>query len=220
MSRRPRHNPPVRRSTPDASYGHPVNPADPDAKASKRLHWGVEPGQRINWHDRDLPRMVQLGTLVSLQLAPDRAGDWQKMITFRPVRDNHLALDARRGKLERLYLLVAKSGRRRAARWFDPAKAEWLAAVAKKVGGKQGKAGGYVTIKVCPVGYVSHVTYQTKKLPDDCKLVNGRVVGPGSRYIHEMGEDGGKRPMLCVSEDGRLWLAGGSQRVPTGGIAR
>jgi hypothetical protein len=35
-----------------------------------------------------------------------------------------------------------------------------------------------------------------------------------------MGEEGGIEPVLAVSADGNLWIAGGSYTCPTEGIAR
>ena len=49
---------------------------------------------------------------------------------------------------------------------------------------------------------------------------NGRQIGPGSEYIHEMGEEGGIPPKLCVDSTGRLWFAGGSYTAPSPGLTQ
>lgn len=222
--RRPRRTPRSRQRArgPEARYGLPITAGDAaDAAHSARWHWGVKPGQVIVWDDDDLPhRLIQIGNLVELRLASDGTSTWQKALTFRPERTHHLAFDPRPGRRGRLYLLVPSSSRRRLARYFEPENAKPLTVWAKAVGGKQGRIGGYPNVRVSPLAYVSDVTYQTMKLGDDCELVNGRVVGPGSRYIHQLGEEGGRRPLVCVSKDGRLWFAGGSYTCPTPGIAR
>lgn len=41
--------------------------------------------------------------------------------------------------------------------------------------------------------------------------------GP-SRYKHELGENSGIRPDLCVSKDGALWWAGGDYWIAKHGI--
>ena len=55
------------------------------------------------------------------------------------------------------------------------------------------------------------VGYHTHKKGDDD--------GIGSAYIHKMGEEkNGVEPILALSSDGHLWLAGGSYTCPYAGI--
>lgn len=217
MTRRaPRRN---RTRDAEVTYGFPVDPRSRMAREHKRTHWGVEAQQRIRWNDNDLPdELVQMGKLVELRLAPTTKGPYTTALKARHIGRSHLVYDAQH-KSQRLYVLIPKGDRRRLALLFkkhaDQAVA--LSSVARDVGGRHSR-GGYPSVKVVPLGFFSHVTYQTKKRGDDVELVRGRAVGPGSKYIHEMGECGGIRPKLCVDAQGRLWVAGGSYRVQTHGI--
>jgi hypothetical protein len=65
----------------------------------------------------------------------------------------------------------------------------------------------YPKVRVQGLGPVRHVIYYTHK----------RGHGP-SRYKHELGENSGIRPDLCVSKDGALWWAGGNYTVRKHGI--
>ena len=65
----------------------------------------------------------------------------------------------------------------------------------------------YPDIKVKPIGILRNVVYATPKKGDGFSL-----------YIHEMGEETGIKPALCVDKTGRLWIIGGDYTCPVPGI--
>jgi len=155
-------------------------------------------------------RLVEIGRLAELYV--HRPGQRKPdLIKIRDDRKNasHVAFDPRH-KHQRIYLLIAGPERRGAARkfWSAQRKSMTLPAVAKLAGGRHATT-DYPRVPVQPIGVLSHVTYLTDKKGDGL-----------SYYIHEMGEEGGKPPILAVDPHGRLWLAGGSYTCPTPGIMR
>jgi hypothetical protein len=113
---------------------------------------------------------------------------------------------------QRLYLLLSPSTRRDVAQTlWEPGEATMpLGELAEHVGGIHGDADDYPDIDVQPLGRIFYMSYFTHKQGDD----------PASIYIHRMGEEGGIEPILAVSEDGRLWIAGGSYTCPDPGITQ
>ena len=179
-------------------------PRNPDERYESS-HWGIKSKWIYEVDDPDLPNeAVQMGFLLELRL---RSGNTYFDLKFKRG-DNHLAFSTDRS--ERLWLVLSRRAETKARRCLIVPGEPWykLAEVADKVGGRQARF-RYPDIDVQPVGRVSHVVYATEKKGD----------GP-SDYIHAMGENGGIKPMLCVSEDGRLWFAGGSSSVPDAGIMK
>ena len=119
-----------------------------------------------------------------------------------------LCFDAR---TERLYPVVTPvtQGKLK-ARYLAPS-GPWysLAQVARHVGGRH--QGGYPRVQVQALGPVAEVVYYTAKNGD-------REEQQGLEYLHNQGEEGGEQPWLCIDEQGRPWLAGGSYTVPDEGI--
>ena len=113
---------------------------------------------------------------------------------------------------DRIYLLFDPAIRRQLARhlWdaFPAMQSASLGELAAQVGGSHGNADDYPDVQVKPLGYIFYLSYYTHKEGDD----------PASIYIHRMGEEKGIEPILAVSEDGRLWIAGGSYKCPNAGI--
>ena len=62
-------------------------------------------------------------------------------------------------------------------------------------------------MEVTPIGALTHVMYACEKIPDGYSF-----------YIHELGEETGILPFLCVDKTGQLWIAGGDYWGETGGI--
>ncbi len=60
------------------------------------------------------------------------------------------------------------------------------------------------------VGEVTHICYETAKTH----------IGEGKayEYVHEFGEDGGKRPHLVIDADGMPILRGGDYKIRAEGI--
>jgi len=59
-------------------------------------------------------------------------------------------------------------------------------------------------------GEVSHICYETAK----AHIENGERV----EYVHEFGEDGGKRPHLIIDHEGMPILRGGDYKIKAEGI--
>lgn len=175
-------------------------------KIYKRWHWG-EPATHLVETDPDYPHLVQIGLLMEMhiQLMPGRK---PVIIAVEDgdVQNNHVGFDPLH-RYQRIYLQLSPSSKKSALGLWDRNDVSYpIAQVAKATGSKHAK-GGYPSIKVQPLGRLVNLVYYTHKRGD----------GP-SGYIHEMGEEGGVPPVLCVSDDGRLWLAGGSYTCPNPGI--
>lgn len=99
----------------------------------------------------------------------------------------------------RLYLVLPASVRTtaRSAFWRDGARTVSLSRLAESVGGSQ--QGGYPDVDVQPIGKIVTVEYYAKKYGQNAQ--NGAV------WYHD--HDSHPQPWLAVSEDGRLFYAGG-----------
>lgn len=186
----------------------------------QRWHWGIPATQVIEWHDRDFPEsLIEIGRLVELHLI--RPGKTKEQVLAIPkgdVPNTHIAFDPDHPS-QRVYLLVGSSLRRALKHtfWKPDGDVYDLNDVAVEVGGRHGKR-NYLRIPVQIVGTLTHVVYRTKKKGDDADYKAGKITGTGSEYIHEMGEEGGIPPELCIDSTGRLWVAGGSYTSPTPGL--
>jgi hypothetical protein len=114
---------------------------------------------------------------------------------------------------DRIYILLSSAIRAEvAANLWDPEAPSFsLGEVAAAVGGSHGDDDDYPDIQVQPLGHIFYLSYYTHKEEEG----DG---GQSNIWIHRMGEEGGIEPILAVSEDGRLWIAGGSYKCPNAGI--
>jgi len=173
-------------------------PTDP-IKRYKSSHWGIESTKVYNVDDKDIPdALVKMGDLLEIKVlrGPTISGFSPNcLLAFSPYID------------ERLYNILTKKSQKEAKQLIDP-KRDWvsLTEAADMAGGRQADF-SYPNILVQIIGHAKHVVYHTNKQGD----------GP-SDYIHELGEESGIRPLLCISKDGRLWYAGGNYSVPDEGI--
>ena len=209
------------------------------AAAYRRWHWGspathvkdvrlpgvsddtplVEIGLLLDLHFDPLAPLPGVPTVAtrSLDKAAHRTGAEPERLAVISVeksdwQHNHIAFDLDHPK-ERLYLVLSPSSRRDARRvlWRKGAPTIALADLARAAGGHHA-ADDYPDLAVQALGPLFFVTYYTNKAKAG--------VDDRARYIHRMGEDGGIEPVLAVSADGNLWIAGGSYTCPTDGIAR
>lgn len=177
----------------------------------KRWHWG-EVATHVVETDPDMPpHQVEIGLLMELHVRPFGAKKPQVLaVTEGDVPNNHVGFDAEhRG--QRIYFTLSDSTRRSGQELWSTSseKSMTLAQAATQLGEGRHATKDYAQIRVKPLGHLTNLVYYTHKKGD----------GP-SGYIHEMGEEGGVPPILCVSEDGRFWLAGGSYTCPNPGITR
>jgi len=209
-------------------------------KAYKSRHWGHgsthEKQVQVPGHDDD-HHLTEMGLLTELHFDPlpgkakalptvsvagmtDEAAEKPLDLGHLSVveietseyNDHHLSFDSVHHS-HRLYFHLSDSTRRDVARhlWNQNERTTTLYALAKQVGGRHAKENDYPDIPVQPLGTLYYVTYFTLKEEE-----NG-APSP-SKYIHRMGEEGGVEPILAVSQDGNLWVAGGSYTCPAGGI--
>jgi hypothetical protein len=189
-----------------------ISPAEQKrlAKVYKRWHWGEMPTHIVDC-DPDLPpHLVEIGLLLELHLRPFGASkDTVFAVREDDIPNSHVGFDIDH-KHQRIYFQCSPGLREsgRALYRMAEAKPMALADAAAELGeGRHATRHGYVRVSVKPLGELRHLVYFTHKKGD----------GP-SGYIHEMGEEGGVPPILCVSADGRFWLAGGSYTCPSPGI--
>ena len=180
-------------------------PTDPAARFESS-HWGVKPNRR--WHDPDFNgELVEMGKLIELWV------DGKPLVKFPKSRqgDRPPILAFTTDTAERLYISLPAELKRENARHLIDPRGEWvsLTMVAREAGGRQARW-DYPALEVQVLGDCTHVVYATNKKGD----------GP-SEYVHRFSEEDTAQsfvPILCISRDGRLWLAGGSYSVPDPGI--
>ena len=200
----------------------------------KRWHWGKEVTDVWEYDDSRLPStLIGIGRLWELYVNEhprlDRTGksdsEWnihEDAVILGPelkdVNENYVLFDPDHSD-ERIYFVLSEEMQQDLQELYQNLEEHpiVLSDLAKEVGGKHGKDRDYPYVIVKPLGYLSHLAYWTHKEGDY----------PPSPYVHEMGEgDEGKsgrkiqgfEPLLAVSEDGNLWLAGGSYTCPVEGI--
>jgi hypothetical protein len=143
------------------------------------------------------------------QRHPRRRRDKCIQFPLSVTANSHIGFDPSHPN-QRLYLLVEPKARPVLKTHFwdrNVMQPMPLAQVALLAGGRHAR-GGYPDVAVKPIGPLTGVVYYTLKNGD------GR-----SYYLHKQGEVSGGFPILTVSADGRLWVAGGSYTAPTPGIA-
>jgi hypothetical protein len=174
-----------------------------------RWHWGEKPTRVIEVDDPDMPRrLIEIGTLVGFRIKRDGPYvEW--LVPKTHAKTAHVAFDMDH-RFQRIHLVVPPALRKVTLRdlWVHGAPTRLLADVAEAVGAKHGTR-DYPRVHVQVVGAAPAIIYATTKRGDGY-----------SNYIHALGEDGGVQPMLAISADGRLWLAGGSYTCPYPGISQ
>ena len=189
-----------------------VNPSHKALKKYRDTHWGIEANGVMRKDDPDLPReLVEMGKLLEIGVIPETQ-EKPYAIAFPDYEKTSLAFS--QGKDERLYPILPKRAEQAVKRehWKPNEPTVRLGEVNKLTGGRLDKF-RCPAIQVQVLGRANYVIYQTQKL-DDMK-----EDGQASHYIHELGEESGILPYLCVAQDGTLWFAGGNYRVLNAGIA-
>lgn len=203
----------------------PTYKSSPDA-VYRAWHWGI-PHTRVKHvdapglGDKDL---IEIGRLLEVRFRP-LAGGREVTLALDPAQaaEAHACFDLRHPS-QRIYLVMPRSALRDARALYGDCTDDDLLPlvdVATAAGGRHGRMTDYPDVLVKPLGRCTNLVYGTQKKGDDAELdEHGKAVGIGSGYVHRMGEDGGIEPVLCVSKDGQLWLAGGSYTCPTPGITK
>ena len=196
------------------------------AAVYKAWHWGLPHGKVVKVEDKYLgeKKLIEIGKLLEIHIRPLDSTDEKDVavLAVEPayVKRSHVVFDLRHPK-QRIWIVLPPEAQKDAAELWgmtdEPAVS--LVSLAQAVGSVHGTR-DYPAVSVKPLGWLQDLVYGTYKNGDDAELVSGKIVGVGSGYIHRMGEEGGVEPILAVSKEGRLWLAGGSYTAPIPGITR
>lgn len=187
----------------------------------RRMHWGIPATHILHIDDDRFPdNSNEIGRLMELRIlrpSEDEDGneeDEEIAIEIDPdsVNDCHVIYDLDHPK-DRLYLWLNKTSLQDLKKIYNDLEdnPEKLNSMAKDVGGHHSRKSDYPKIKAKPLGYLKEIIYYAHK--------KGHDDGVGSGYVHEMGEEkGGIQPLVAISEDGFLWILGGTYTCPYAGI--
>jgi len=177
----------------------------------ERWHWGVKPTGRKVWKDPDYPEgdVIECGRLVEVHYRePGQRKDTILRLTREEANGSHLCYDPEHPN-QRLYIFSAPAFRSRMTTGHlrNP-KYQYkpLAELARVVGGRHGGK-DYPNVEAMPLGVFTHVVYACEKKGDGYSF-----------YIHKLGEETGKAPILALDAKGRMWVCGGNYTVPEPGI--
>lgn len=176
----------------------------------KDWHWGITPSKIIKWDDPDYPEgeLIECGRLVQTHFRePNKRKDTVIELTKTESNNSHLCFDPNQ-PYNRLYFLSDPAFAKRMLTVFAKPKYQKckLSDAAKAMGGKHA-SNDYPNLTVAPVGILTHVVYACEKKGDGY-----------SKYIHELGEESGLQPALCIDAKGRFWVAGGNYTAPNAGV--
>ena len=183
------------------------------AKEYKKWHWGDAHAVELEWKDDKLPPfLIECGRFTEAHYRPlsrsnPKRRDKILRLNKKEANKSHIVYDPNH-KHQRLYILVAPEVRKQLKKEYKSLDSEAvpLADLAKMCEGKHA-TDDYPEVKVKPLGILTHLVYTTTKIPDGL-----------SHYIHEMGEESGIQPILALSKEGELFIAGGDYTVPVPGI--
>jgi hypothetical protein len=207
--------------------GHGSRNPGPDSAVAREIlnrykgaHWGIPPTKLVKVPDADtggVKGVVQMGPLERIHIKEKLRGPGAEFdLDFRKFDPQcHLAFKPRGS--QRLYNVLTPEAReviRRDVWQSDPDAPRYLLSeLAKFAPGRQNRY-PYPRIVVQCLGWAIWVEYFTDKRETEAtKGWGGEAV-----YRHKCGEDSGRRPLIGVSADGRLWWVGGAYKVPNGGI--
>lgn len=189
-------------------------------KARVGIGWGL-PAERLYVPDPKsrLPaHLCEFGRLVKFHVVlPDNDVPVEIKIDRPYINQSHVGFDALvpRNRAA-LFCYTPPEVRKKAVQLlFNPREACTFHEAAQAAGGRHEDdclqpwwPVGSRRLIVTPIGVCATVTYHTHKKGND----------PKSNYIHQLGEETGIRPLLCVDGEGYFWLAGGNYTVPNAGI--
>ena len=197
----------------DPSDRLPTRPAARFASS----HWGVPHTKTYSAHIPGIPKdrpVVEMGKLLELWVRPRKSDPVDALKVVFPLQARcHLVFTM--DMSERLYCVLPERWRKWCQEKLIHPEGQWYSIndVAEAAGGRQAEYLYSPDVQVQCLGRCTNIVYKTWKRGDDDAL-------GGSEYIHRFSEESGyaHEPMLCVSKDGRLWLAGGSYHCHDDGI--
>lgn len=170
----------------------------------------VPQDEKADWKEMQL---VDCGRLVELhyRMPEQKATIKDKLFKIPRVLSNtvHLAFDPNHPS-DRLYIVTnnPKVRKKFKDKFYvnNPHELMPLSEMAEWIGGRHA-TDDYFDCDAKAVGILTAVTYACEKVGDGYSF-----------YIHRMGEESGIQPILAVSSDGSLWIAGGNYTCPIQGI--
>ena len=187
----------------------------------KRWHWGIEPTHQLDVSDDRYPdEMIEIGRLMELIVSrptnnksnPKKEEKVSIEVDQKSINECYVVFDNNHPK-DRIYFILNEECLEGMREIYNdlPDEPEDLNLLANTVGGHHSDLNDYPMIYAKPIGYLTDLVYYTHKSGDDD--------GIGSGYIHAMGEEkGGIEPLIAVSEDGHIWMLGGTYTCPNAGI--
>lgn len=178
-------------------------------------HWGKEPEAVMVFDDGMDVILDAWGLAVELHVRePRKLRDTVIKLTKTEANGSALSYDKHHPH-QRMYVNMHPKFMERMRETYinskkkNPAKTYGfmpLSQIAKLTDGRHATR-DYPKVEVTPIGALTHVMYACEKIPDGYSF-----------YIHELGEETGILPFLCVDKTGQLWIAGGDYWGETGGI--
>lgn len=190
-----------------------VDPRSPKVQrlveAYRTFHWGAPPDRIIRINDPMVPDAAKLGDLYNLDIGPSMA----RAESIELPKTSILAYDKDHPR-ERLYVILPKQTReeiRNGMKGVPDSKLYWLQEIAESTGGDHADY-ELPELLAYPLGVLQAVVYYTYK--------RGEEGDKPWEYKHDFGHEhsDGIRPILAADVSGRLWICGGSYRVPAPGI--
>lgn len=175
-------------------------------KRYESAHWGYPSTRAIHVKEPDYPAaLTRMGVLLEIEVETDEGDHFA--ITF-PARGSSLAFTPR--SPESLWIVLSEAQKRLNLKelWLPDEPTYALRTIARHAPGRWATSRHYPTgVRAQSLGWAAKVMYATHKKGD-----------PPANYVHELGEDTGKRPLLAIDEHGRLFFVGGNYTVPDEGI--
>jgi hypothetical protein len=201
-----------KRSSPKLMAGQ-MRTAHNALKQYTSSHWGIEPDAIFEVDDPDLPdTLTQMGELLSLTVQDGGTEFVIDLSRYKPAC--HLAFTP--DSMQRLYNVLTPQAEADLKRRLLVKGAPFylLRELAKMAPGRQQRWPSYPDVEVQCLGQIAKCSYFTNKREDEAS----QGQGGRARYVHDVGEETGKFPLLGIDRSGRLWWAGGDYRVSNDGI--
>ena len=182
----------------------------------KTWHWGVEPqANPIEVNDPDYPdsALIECGRLVEFTYrAPRQSLKIKDRLYKLPKSESnktHLVFDPYHPN-DRLYIVStskkALSNFKNDLYKSNPYQECPLSDISLFAGGRHAMD-DYPEVSGKVIGVLTSIVYACKKKGDGYSF-----------YVHQLGEETGIQPLICVDDKGRLWIVGGNYTSPIQGI--
>jgi hypothetical protein len=181
----------------------------------REWHWGVNPNpEPIEVDDSDYPDvLIECGRLVEFTYRPIGGNIKRKDRLYKLSKTDsnktHLVFNPYH-EFDKLYIVCTDSKAKKTVAndlyKTNPFQSVPLADISYHTGGRH-MGEDYPDIDAKAIGILTTIVYACEKKGDGYSF-----------YVHKMGEESGIQPIIAVSKDGRLWIAGGNYTAPIQGI--